>query len=108
VSIIEPKASTILQSIQGVHGASHVTLEEETWAGRQVANRDRLRLLTPAIVPFADHSESMAYEPQAALSPDGSSLSRFAKQNLTKASSFTARWIGKGSATYTSLNSFSI
>ena len=31
-SIIETKASTILQCIQGVHGDLHVTLEEGTWA----------------------------------------------------------------------------
>jgi transposase len=31
-SIIETKASTILQCIQGIHGDLHVTLEEGTWA----------------------------------------------------------------------------
>ena len=31
-SVIETKASTILQCIQGVHGDLHVTLEEGTWA----------------------------------------------------------------------------
>jgi hypothetical protein len=31
-SIIETKARTILQGIQGVHGDLHVTLEEGTWA----------------------------------------------------------------------------
>jgi hypothetical protein len=31
-SIIETKASTILQCIQGVHGDLHVRFEEETWA----------------------------------------------------------------------------
>jgi hypothetical protein len=31
-SIIETKASTILQCIQGIHGDLHVTLEERTWA----------------------------------------------------------------------------
>ena len=31
-SIIETKASTILQCVQGVHGDLHVTLEEGTWA----------------------------------------------------------------------------
>jgi hypothetical protein len=31
-SIIETKASTILQCIQGVHGDLHVTFEEGTWA----------------------------------------------------------------------------
>ena len=31
-SIIEIKASTILQCIQGVQGDLHVTLEEGTWA----------------------------------------------------------------------------
>jgi hypothetical protein len=31
-SIIETKASTILQFIQGVHGDLHVTFEEGTWA----------------------------------------------------------------------------
>ena len=32
-SIIETKASTILQFIQGVRGDLHVTFEEGTWAG---------------------------------------------------------------------------
>ena len=31
-SIIETKASTILQFIQGLHGDLHVTLEEGTWS----------------------------------------------------------------------------
>jgi transposase len=31
-SVIETKASTILQCIQGIHGDLHVTLEEGTWA----------------------------------------------------------------------------
>jgi hypothetical protein len=31
-SIIETKASTILQCIQGIHGDLHVTLEEGSWA----------------------------------------------------------------------------
>jgi hypothetical protein len=31
-SIIETKASTILQCIQGIRGDLQVTLEEETWA----------------------------------------------------------------------------
>ncbi|MGA8701513.1 MAG: hypothetical protein WB625_07685, partial [Candidatus Sulfotelmatobacter sp.] len=31
-SIIETKASTILQCIQGIRGELHVTFEEETWA----------------------------------------------------------------------------
>lgn len=31
-SIIETKACTILQCIQGIHGDLHVTLEEGTWA----------------------------------------------------------------------------
>src|SRR3984885_3165123 len=31
-SIIETKASTILQCIQGIHGDLHVTLEEGTWS----------------------------------------------------------------------------
>jgi hypothetical protein len=31
-SIIETKASTILQFIQGLHGDLHVTFEEGTWA----------------------------------------------------------------------------
>src|SRR5215467_345851 len=31
-SIIETKASTILQCIQGLHGDLHVTFEEGTWA----------------------------------------------------------------------------
>src|ERR1017187_4216677 len=31
-SIIETKASTILQFVQGLRGDLHVTLEEETWA----------------------------------------------------------------------------
>jgi hypothetical protein len=31
-SIIETKASTILQCIQGIHGDLHVTLEVGTWA----------------------------------------------------------------------------
>jgi hypothetical protein len=32
-SIIETKASTILQFIQGVRGDLHVTFEEGTWRG---------------------------------------------------------------------------
>ena len=31
-SIVETKASTILQFVQGLHGDLHVTLEEGTWA----------------------------------------------------------------------------
>ena len=31
-SVIETKASTILQFIQGLHGELHVTFEEGTWA----------------------------------------------------------------------------
>src|SRR5580700_1036215 len=31
-SIIETKASTVLQFIQGLHGELHVTFEEGTWA----------------------------------------------------------------------------
>jgi len=31
-SIVETKASTILQFVQGLHGDLHVTLEEDTWA----------------------------------------------------------------------------
>ena len=32
-SVIETKASTILQLIQGLRGDLHVTFEEGTWAG---------------------------------------------------------------------------
>jgi len=33
-SIIETKAVTLLQFLQGLRGELHVTLEEGTWAGR--------------------------------------------------------------------------
>ena len=44
-SIIETKASTILQCIQGIHGDLHVTLEEGTWAAWLYDRMSRRRLV---------------------------------------------------------------
>ena len=44
-SIIETKASTILQCIQGIHGDLHVTLEEGTWAAWLYDRMSRRRLM---------------------------------------------------------------
>ena len=42
-SIIETKASTILQFIQGLRGDLHVTLEEGTWGGLVVRPAEAAR-----------------------------------------------------------------
>ena len=51
-SIVETKASTILQFVQGLHGDLHVTLEEGTWGGMVVrfteATRHRTRRVRSA------------------------------------------------------------
>ena len=48
-SIIETKASTILQLIQGLRGDLHVTLEEGTWAAwATFTTRSQKSLMKPA------------------------------------------------------------
>ena len=57
-SIIETKASTILQCIQGIHGDLHVTLEEGTWAAWLYDRMSRRRLMySVGIGPPEEKSE---------------------------------------------------
>ena len=65
-SIIETKASTILQFIQGLRGDLHVTFEEGTWAARLYDAQGQLSTFSTTVVTLVKLRQATAHRTASA------------------------------------------